>query len=178
VKRQDVLYAWREERLVGTLWRGQGERLIGFEYDQAWRDTGHAISFSLPLEQQTWLPEDQRAHRWFGNLLPEEQARAALLKRLAIPDDDFALLAAIGGDCAGALSILPPGRFPSREWEATPLPLDRLAQWAELCPVHRDGSASLPAERRLGAASAALADLQRPGGQYRRARQEYFSSPG
>lgn len=76
------------------------------------------------------MPEAQTAHRRFGNLLPEEQARAALLKRLAIPDDDFALLVAIGGDCAGALSILPSDRSPSREWKATPLPLDRLAQWA------------------------------------------------
>ncbi|QTF91279.1 type II toxin-antitoxin system HipA family toxin [Halomonas sp. BM-2019] len=130
MKRQDELHVWREERLVGTLWRGQGERLMGFEYAPSWLDSGHAISCSLPLEQKTWLPDELTAHRWFGNLLPEEQARAALLKRLAIPDDDFALLEAIGGDCAGALTILPPDRSPSRVWEATPFPLDRLAQWA------------------------------------------------
>lgn len=143
MKRQDELLVWREENLVGTLWRGQGERLMGFEYDPSWLDSGHAISCSLPLEQRRWLPEEQTAHRWFGNLLPEEQARTALLKRLAIPDDDFALLEAIGGDCAGALSILPPARYPSREWEAAPLPLERLAQWAsfrERYAVMSDGT--------------------------------------
>ncbi|WP_147273068.1 type II toxin-antitoxin system HipA family toxin [Billgrantia montanilacus] len=130
MKPQDALHVWHEERLVGTLWQGSGERLIGFEYDSEWQATGHAISNSLPLEKRIWLPEEQTAHRWFGNLLPEEQARTALLKRLAIPDDDFALLAAIGGDCAGALTILPPGQLPTRQWEATPLALDKLAQWA------------------------------------------------
>lgn len=111
--RQYELHVWHEERLVGTLWRGQGERLMGFEYAPSWLDTGHAISCSLPLEKRIWLPEEQTAHRWFGNLLPEEQARTAMLKQLAIPDDDFALLEAIGGDCVGALTTLPPGSLPS-----------------------------------------------------------------
>lgn len=130
MKPQNELHVWREDRLVGTLWRGRDERLIGFEYEPSWRDSGYAISNSLPLEQRRWLPEDQTAHRWFGNLLPEEQARSALLKRLAIPDDDFALLAAIGGDCAGALTIISSAQSPSRECEAIPLPLDKLARWA------------------------------------------------
>lgn len=130
MNRHDTLHVWREHRLVGTLWRGSGERLIGFEYDSEWQATGHAISNSLPLEKRTWLPEEKTAHHWFGNLLPEEQARIALLKRLAIPDDDFALLAAIGGDCAGALTLLPPVQQPASQWETTPLALDKLAQWA------------------------------------------------
>lgn len=130
MNRLDTLGVWRDNKRVGVLWRGSGERLIGFEYDSEWQASGHAISHSLPLEKRTWLPEEQTAHRWFGNLLPEEQARTALLKRLAIPDDDFALLAAIGGDCAGALTILPPDQVPTLHWETTPLPLDKLAQWA------------------------------------------------
>lgn len=130
MSRLDTLGVWRDDKRVGVLWRGSGERLIGFEYDSEWQASGHAISHSLPLEKRTWLPEEQTAHRWFGNLLPEEQARTALLKRLGIPDDDFALLAAIGGDCAGALTILPPDQVPTRHWETTPLPLDKLAHWA------------------------------------------------
>ncbi|MBD3896504.1 type II toxin-antitoxin system HipA family toxin [Halomonas sp. ML-15] len=135
----DELHVWREERRVGTLWRGDDGRLMGFEYDAAWLATGQPISHSLPLDQKRWLPEDQLAHRWFGNLLPEEQARAALIKRLGIPDDDFSLLAAIGGDCAGALTILPPGQIPlsqepdSQEPPADdyrPLAMDRLGHWA------------------------------------------------
>ncbi|MFC3285548.1 type II toxin-antitoxin system HipA family toxin [Litchfieldella rifensis] len=140
--RQQELHVWRDAQRVGTLWRGDDERLMGFEYDDAWQATGLAISHSLPLSRKTWLPEDQRAHRWFGNLLPEEQAREALIKRLGIPDDDFSLLAAIGGDCAGALTILPPGQAPLPRGQPSEgrsshgqgdyraLELDRLGQWA------------------------------------------------
>lgn len=130
MSQRDELYVWRAERRVGTLWRGDDGRSIGFEYDVEWQSTGHAISSSLPLSQSAWPPEDSRAHRWFGNLLPEEQARNALTKRLGVPDDDFSLLEALGGDCAGALVILPPGEEPQRKGTYKPLPLDKLGQWA------------------------------------------------
>lgn len=130
MSQRDTLNVWHGDHQVGTLWRGNDERLMGFEYDDAWMATGAAISNSLPIEHKVWLPEDQRAHRWFGNLLPEEQARVALIKRLGIADDDFSLLEAIGGDCAGALVILPPEQEPAQEGEYRPLPQDKLAHWA------------------------------------------------
>ena len=46
---------------------------------------------------------------WFCNLLPEGMVREAIVQRLRIPNDDFALLAAIGGECAGAVSLNVPG---------------------------------------------------------------------
>ncbi|EPC04167.1 hypothetical protein L861_02320 [Litchfieldella anticariensis FP35 = DSM 16096] len=137
VTRQDELRVWRDQQRVGTLWRGDDGRLMGFEYEEAWQTSGQAISHSLPLSQKTWAPEDLSAHRWFGNLLPEEQARDALLKRLGLPDDDFSLLAAIGGDCAGALTILPPGQAPQSpaspphdDNHYRPLEPGRLDEWA------------------------------------------------
>ncbi|HET8790152.1 MAG TPA: type II toxin-antitoxin system HipA family toxin [Modicisalibacter sp.] len=130
MSRRDTLNVWHDNRLVGILWRGGDERLMGFEYDDAWMATGSSISNSLPIDRKVWPPEDQRAHRWFGNLLPEEQARAALIKRLGIVDDDFSLLEAIGGDCAGALVVLPSGQLPAQKGEYLPLPQDKLAQWA------------------------------------------------
>lgn len=126
----DTLGVWHGDRLVGTLWRGSDERLMGFEYSDDWMATSASISNSLPIERKIWPAEDQRAHRWFGNLLPEEQARDALIKRLGIADDDFTLLEAIGGDCAGALVILPPGQAPSQQGEYETLPQDKLARWA------------------------------------------------
>ena len=133
----DSLNVWRDTQHVGTLWRGTDGRLMGFEYNDTWRQNGHAISYSLPLSQKAWQPQDLLAHHWFANLLPEEQARAALIKRLGIPDDDFSLLATIGGDCAGALTILPSDHMPpsralpsSLDDNYRELPLDRLAQWA------------------------------------------------
>lgn len=158
----DALNVWRDEQRVGTLWRGDDGRLMGFRYDEAWQRTGQAISHSLPLSRQVWQPEDKLAHHWFGNLLPEEQARAALVKRLGIPDDDFSLLAAIGGDCAGALTILPIDQMPPSRSSSSPahddyreLPLDRLTQWAgsrERYALMNDGN---PAKRpRLSLAGA------------------------
>ncbi|MGC3874670.1 type II toxin-antitoxin system HipA family toxin [Halomonas sp. GXIMD04776] len=130
MKGEAALHVWWNDQQVGTLWRGGDGRSIGFEYESRWQANGHAISHSLPLSQASWPPENPLAHRWFGNLLPEEQARGALIKRLGIPDDDFSLLAAIGGDCAGALVILPEGRTPERFGDYRRLSLDRLEQWA------------------------------------------------
>lgn len=86
----DTLTVWRDQHRASTLWRGKDSRLMGFEYDEAWQVNGVAISNSLPLSQRTWQPEALTAHHWFGNLLPEEQARTALIQQLGIPDDDFA----------------------------------------------------------------------------------------
>lgn len=130
MSRHDELIVWRDEHRVGTLWRGDDGRSMGFEYDAEWQATGQAISSSLPVAQRVWTPEDAVAHCWFGNLLPEEQARDALIKRLGVPDDDFSLLEAIGGDCAGALVILPPGRQPQHDGAYQPLALDKLSRWA------------------------------------------------
>ncbi|MGM0855893.1 MAG: type II toxin-antitoxin system HipA family toxin [Pseudomonadota bacterium] len=130
----DTLAVWNAESRVGTLWRGVDGRLIGFEYDEDWQRKGHAISNSLPLHQRTWPPETLTAHHWFGNLLPEEQARTALIRQLGISDDDFSLLGAIGGDCAGALTILPPDQVPDSDTtpseDAIPLSQEKLRQWA------------------------------------------------
>ncbi|MCL7931588.1 type II toxin-antitoxin system HipA family toxin [Halomonas llamarensis] len=130
----DTLTVWRNQHRVGTLWRGTDSRLMGFEYDEAWQANGIAISNSLPLSQRTWQPNNQTAHHWFGNLLPEEQARTALIQQLGIPDDDFSLLTAIGGDCAGALTILPPGVGPEPAASSNVgyqrLPAEKLQQWA------------------------------------------------
>jgi serine/threonine-protein kinase HipA len=66
-----------------------------------------ALSVSLPLRAEPFA--GAIARNWFGNLLPEGAVREAIAVRLRIPVwDDFELLAAIGGECAGAVSITPP----------------------------------------------------------------------
>jgi serine/threonine-protein kinase HipA len=48
-------------------------------------------------------------------LLPEEDQRTAIARALGVsPDNPFRLLAALGGDVAGALSFLPAGEAPTR----------------------------------------------------------------
>ncbi|MDH2423755.1 HipA N-terminal domain-containing protein, partial [Cobetia litoralis] len=66
----DSLNVWRDTQHVGMLWRGTDGRLMGFEYNDTWRQNGHAISYSLPLSQKAWQPQDLLAHHWFANLLP------------------------------------------------------------------------------------------------------------
>ncbi|TWT21099.1 type II toxin-antitoxin system HipA family toxin [Luteimonas marina] len=67
-----------------------------------------ALSVTMPLREEPWIGALTR--NWFCNLLPEGAVRQAIVQRLRIPHDDgFALLAAIGGECAGAVSLRVPG---------------------------------------------------------------------
>lgn len=71
-----------------------------------------ALSVSLPVRNAPF--EGSVAHNWFCNLLPEGAVREAIASRLRIPPrDDFALLAGIGGECAGAVSITSPDARPA-----------------------------------------------------------------
>ena len=79
---------------------------LRFTYAAGWLAHGACfpVSLSLPLRAEPWLEE---AAAWFGNLLPGAGARAAVCGRLGLSEaNDFALLRAIGGECAGALQIL------------------------------------------------------------------------
>ena len=125
----DSLRVWMEDRVVGTLWRDTAGAM-GFRYDPEWRETGFAISRSLPPASGEFPPEALVAHRFFANLLPEGDARAQIVRELRLPDTDFELLRAIGGECAGALSILPPDRKPSREYHYRKLDDEELARLA------------------------------------------------
>jgi len=78
------------------------------------------LSVSLPVRPQPF--EGAVARNWFSNLLPEGAVRDTIERRLRIPArDDFALLSAIGGECAGAVSVGPPPRAQSMEPAETDL---------------------------------------------------------
>lgn len=69
------------------------------------------LSVALPVRADPY--KGAAVRNWFCNLLPEGTVREAITARLRIaPNDDFALLAAIGGECAGAVSIQAPGARP------------------------------------------------------------------
>lgn len=81
-----------------------------FQYSLQWLsfENKFPISISLPLQ------ENEFSHKvslsFFSNLLPEGDVRALVANYFNISEDNsFALLKAIGGDCAGALTILPEG---------------------------------------------------------------------
>ena len=105
-----------------------GERL-SFIYAPSWLAYAEAfpISMSLPLVSRRYEPDE--AHPFFANLLPEGQVRIAIAQRLKLTEaNDYSMLRALGGDCAGALSILPRSDFEAKSSQPIggnyrPLPL-------------------------------------------------------
>ena len=102
----NLLNVWYKDALVGQIWREDTGRM-GFKYEEAWVKNGFPISQQLPLKDREYSPDNAKAHKFFANLLPEEGARLHVVKDLKIANTDFELLKARGGECAGALSILP-----------------------------------------------------------------------
>lgn len=108
----DTLHVRLFDRHVGTLAitgeiRAPEDWLFTYDTDYLSSAQPVALSVSLPLRTEPFA--GAVARNWFGNLLPEGPVREAIASRLRIPVwDDFALLAAIGGECAGAVSITPP----------------------------------------------------------------------
>ena len=128
----DGLNVWSAPGLVGYLWRNPAGS-IGFRYDPRWiAQGGFAVSHALPLHGGDFSPEDSIAHRFFANLLPEGGVREKIVRDLKIPNTDFDLLRAIGGECAGAISLLPVGQQPSTKYQYHPLTDDELARLAAL----------------------------------------------
>lgn len=108
----DRLGVYLHERLVGYLWLDERQRFI-FQYDFAWIDRPGSIALSLALPLQRELYADDLARPFFANLLPEAEIRRVIARRLKISEkNDFILLRGIGGECAGAVSVLPEGNLP------------------------------------------------------------------
>ncbi len=127
----DSLKVWCENRLVADLWRDQASpQGTGFRYTQDWVENGgFAISQTLPLTTVEYQAEvGGSAQQFFANLLPEGGARERVVRDLKIPDTDFDMLRAIGGECAGALSILPIERTPNSEQQYSDLSDKKLLQ--------------------------------------------------
>lgn len=129
------LLVFHRDSLVGRL-RPLAGGQASFEYDPGWLDgpESFAISASLPLSPG---PQDDAAARaFFANLLPEGPVREAVCRQLGLSvSNDFALLEAVGGECAGALTILP---------ESAPAPDGALGRYERL-----EGSAIAAMARRF-----------------------------
>jgi serine/threonine-protein kinase HipA len=111
MSKADQLNVWHDNTLVGVLWRDAVGGL-GFEYTDHWLEHGFALSQQLPLSMKQYSPSGHKAQLFFANLLPEAGARMHIVRDLKIADSDFELLKSIGGECAGALSLLPVDKQP------------------------------------------------------------------
>ena len=106
----DELNVWTNGHHVGYLWHDERNE-IGFQYSAEWLENPvrFPVSKTLPLRAKAFEPgaENGVAHNYFANLLPEADSRKRICREKKISvDNDFELLRAIGGECAGALSIL------------------------------------------------------------------------
>ena len=106
----DELNVWTNGHHVGYLWRNERNE-IGFQYSGEWLENPvrFPVSKTLPLRAEAFEPgaEYGVAHNYFANLLPEADSRKRICREKKISiDNDFELLRAIGGECAGALSIV------------------------------------------------------------------------
>lgn len=105
--RLNVFY---ESTLVGTL--DERDDGMSFEYTREWIESATAFAISASLPRIPAL-DARKAQFFFANLLPEANVRTLLCQRLGISvGNDFELLKAIGGECAGALTLLPDGQAP------------------------------------------------------------------
>ena len=132
-----VLY---RDRLIGRLWLNESSE-FAFQYAADWLEESDRfpLSLSLPLGAQIQARGPTRA--FFQNLLPEGGIRQAICQRLGISiANDFALLTAIGGDCAGALSIAA-SRAESLDPAYRPLPEKEFSQWLAAWPVYSSAAA-------------------------------------
>lgn len=100
------------DKLVGTYDKFEsGSEQFVYEKDYIHVSDSQPISHSLPLRAEPYSLHKIRP--FFSGLLPEEAQRARIAAYLGIPEtDDFSFLQALGGECAGALSILPQGMKP------------------------------------------------------------------
>ena len=102
------LFVYINGMLAGELWLDDQNRFC-FQYSKEWlgeHDSFH-LSVSLPLQEKPFLNDS--CYSYFTNLLPEAKVLTALSRKLGIAEEDkFSLLRAIGGDCAGAVSLYPP----------------------------------------------------------------------
>jgi serine/threonine-protein kinase HipA len=88
--------------------------LMQFSYDRTWLEKPNAIplSRSLPLQSQRFSGKKTRP--FFAGILPEDEPREKIAEILGISEtNDFVMLERIGGECAGAVSLLPEGVAPT-----------------------------------------------------------------
>lgn len=94
------LWVFLSDRQVGSLDEQAGK--LRFAYEPG---VTAPLSVKLPIRAEPF--EDTECRAFFNNLLPEGGWRQSLCRQLRIGEtDDFALLKAVGAECAGAVTLV------------------------------------------------------------------------
>jgi len=121
-------------RLAGRL-RLDDKRNFVFQYDAAWVSgaASQPLSLRLPLRPEPF--SDNASKPFFSNLLPEARIRELVAKGLGVSEkNDFKLLEELGGECAGAVSLLPENRAPETAGRYQPISSEELDKMIEEMP--------------------------------------------
>lgn len=96
---------------VGELRRLSGAKLQ-FTYTARWtREHSQPISLSLPVREEPY--DDRECRPFFSGLLPEGEFLKSIARRFHVSAGNaFAVLAEIGGECAGAIALSAAGQAP------------------------------------------------------------------
>lgn len=131
------LAVWWEGRVTGTLYIGpDGDTQFAYAADWLADASAPALSFSLPKQAEPFGRRTCQA--FFGGILPEESQRTAIARALGVSaDNEFRLLEHLGGEVAGALTLLPEGEAPAPPSTAAPRLLDdnELVQLLDRLPM-------------------------------------------
>ena len=124
------LHVFYRDELVGIVSR-PAPGSMHFQYEDSWINSEAAfpISVSLPLNNERF--SQVAASNFFANLLPEAHVRRRICKKLGISEgNDFELLNAIGGDCAGALTLTTNDAPPPLKQDYELITDEQLANWS------------------------------------------------
>ena len=110
----DVLVALADDRVMGEVRRSRSGRLR-FVYDAGWQETRGACPLSFATPFVVAEHEHGRIEPWLWGLLPDNEAVLARWgQRFQVSSRNaFALIGAVGEDCAGAVQFVPPERAPA-----------------------------------------------------------------
>ncbi|MGN6586046.1 MAG: type II toxin-antitoxin system HipA family toxin [Solirubrobacterales bacterium] len=129
----NALDVYLHDERVGLLERVDGASLR-FTYDRGWLVNAETpISLSLPLREEPY--EDSECRPFFKGLLPEGEFLRSIARTFHISaENPFTVLQEIGGECAGAVSLVEPGgeppsaSAPNPEWLTEPQLASLLAE--------------------------------------------------
>lgn len=110
----ESLKVYLKDSFVGWLSHESVGDEFSFKYDDSYlaNPVDGALSFALPLVGEAF--DSVRTYRFFANLLPPQVVRQRLGASLHLSRNNvFGFLKAIGGDCAGAVSLCPAWIRPS-----------------------------------------------------------------
>ena len=109
----DSLDVYLIGRKVGRIEYASHHNEMRFAYNDDYLVASDAValSYALPLQQDAF--DSARTTVFFENLLPPDQVRKKIGPILHISHHNlFGFLKALGGDCAGAISLWPQGMVP------------------------------------------------------------------